>query len=101
MKAPDTLSSIGCMVKDSVRFPDTGGWGYAQFDYDPASDTLKPNTSVQANDAKCGYACHELRRRRTTFSPSMERGERAEDDARRLLHVSLTSRFKVPTALHV
>jgi Cytochrome P460 len=60
VKVPDTLSSIGCMVKDSGRFPDTGGWGYAQFDYDPASDTLTPNTSVQGNDAKCGAACHEL-----------------------------------------
>jgi hypothetical protein len=60
VKVPDILSSVGCMVKDSGRFPDTGGWGYAQFDYDPASDTLTPNTSVQGNDAKCGAACHEL-----------------------------------------
>ena len=27
VKVPDTLSGIGCMVKDSRRFPDTGGWG--------------------------------------------------------------------------
>ena len=60
MKVPDTLSGIGCMVKDSRRFPDTGGWGYAQFDYDPASDTLTPNISLQGSDAKCGHACHEL-----------------------------------------
>jgi hypothetical protein len=60
VKVPDTLSGIGCMVKDSGRFPDTAGWGYAQFDYDPASDTLKPNTSLQESDAKCGHACHEL-----------------------------------------
>jgi hypothetical protein len=60
VKVPDTPSGIGCMVKDSRRFPDTGGWGYAQFDYDPASDTLAPNTSLQGNDAKCGHACHEI-----------------------------------------
>lgn len=60
VKVPDTLSGVGCMVKDSKRFPDTGGWGYAQFDYDPASDTFTPNTSVQENDARCGAACHEL-----------------------------------------
>jgi Cytochrome P460 len=60
VKAPATLSSIGCMVKDSGRFPDTGGWGYAQFDYDSASETLTPNTSLQGNDARCGHACHEL-----------------------------------------
>jgi hypothetical protein len=48
------------MVKDSKRFPDTGGWGWAQFDYDAASDTCTPNTSLQANDAKCGSACHTV-----------------------------------------
>lgn len=57
---PDTLSQIGCMVKDSKRFADSGGWGYAQFDYDSASDTFSPNTAVQANDAKCGAACHTI-----------------------------------------
>ena len=60
VKVPDTLAGVGCMVKDSSRFTDTGGWGYAQFDYDPASDTFTPNTSLQGNDAKCGAACHEL-----------------------------------------
>ncbi len=60
VKVPDTLAGVGCMVKDSSRFADTGGWGYAQFDYDPASDTFTPNTSLQGNDAKCGAACHEL-----------------------------------------
>lgn len=59
VKVPGTISSIGCMVKDSARFPDTGGWGYAQFDYDPAADRLVPNTALQGNDAKCGAACHQ------------------------------------------
>jgi hypothetical protein len=59
VKGPDTLAGVGCMVKDSSRFADTGGWGYAQFDYDPASDTFAPNTSLQGNDARCGAACHE------------------------------------------
>jgi hypothetical protein len=58
VKVPDTLAGIGCMVKDSKRFADTGGWGYAQFDYDAASDTFAPNTSLQGNDATCGAACH-------------------------------------------
>jgi hypothetical protein len=60
VKVPDTLAGVGCMVKDSSSFTDIGGWGYAQFDYDPASDTFTPNTSLQGNDAKCGAACHEL-----------------------------------------
>jgi len=31
-------------------------WGYAQFDYDPASDTFMPNGS----GAKCGAGCHTI-----------------------------------------
>jgi hypothetical protein len=57
---PDTLAGVGFMVKDSRRFPDTGGWGYAQFDYDPKSETFTPNTSLQGNDATCGAACHTI-----------------------------------------
>jgi len=59
---PDKLANIDFMVKDSKRFADSGGWGYAVFDYDAASDTFKPgdskDTPPQGNDAKCGYACH-------------------------------------------
>jgi hypothetical protein len=57
---PDTLAAVGCMVKDSGRFADSGGWGYAQFNYDPASDTFAPDTELQENDAKCGFACHAI-----------------------------------------
>ena len=60
VKVPDTLAGIGFMVRDSRRFPDTGGWGYAQFDHDPASGTFTPNTSIQESDAKCGAACHTI-----------------------------------------
>ena len=51
---PDALKSVSFIEKDTKRFPDTHGWAYAQFLYDAASDTFKPNGS----DAKCGYACH-------------------------------------------
>jgi hypothetical protein len=51
---PDNLKSVSFIEKDTKRFPDTNGWAYAQFLYDPASDTFTPN----GNDAKCGYACH-------------------------------------------
>jgi hypothetical protein len=34
---PDTLADLFFMEKDSKRFPETGGWGYAQFDYAPAA----------------------------------------------------------------
>jgi hypothetical protein len=50
------------MVKDSKRFADSGGWGYAAFEHDAASDTFAPATTAahppQGNDAKCGAACH-------------------------------------------
>ena len=59
---PGTLLNVDFMVKDSKRFADSGGWGYAVFDYDAASDTFTPGTTAgtppQGNDAKCGFACH-------------------------------------------
>jgi hypothetical protein len=62
--APDTQSNVDFMVKDRKRFADSGGWGYAVFDYDPASDTFKPGDLTgkppQGNDAKCGFACHTI-----------------------------------------
>ena len=64
---PGTLVNIDFMVKDSKRFAD-GGWGYAVFDYDAASDTFKPGTMAstppQGNDAKCGAACHTIAKAR-------------------------------------
>jgi hypothetical protein len=39
---PGRLNDISFMVKDSKRFPDTDGWGYAQFRYTPGSRTFKP-----------------------------------------------------------
>jgi cytochrome P460 len=52
---PDTLHDVDFMVRDSRRFP-TGAWGYAQFNYDGASDTFTPLGS----GADCGYACHTI-----------------------------------------
>ena len=59
-----TLHDVDFMVKDSKRFADGGGWGYAVFKYDAASDTFMPGTLAdqppQGNDAKCGVACHTI-----------------------------------------
>ena len=59
---PGTQHDVDFMVKDSKRFADSGGWGWAAFEYDAASDTFKPATQAdkppQGNDAKCGLACH-------------------------------------------
>ena len=53
---PGNLDDVDFIAKDSKRFPDTGGWGYAQFNYDPASDTFTPLGS----GTKCGAACHTI-----------------------------------------
>ena len=59
---PGTLQNVDFMEKNSKRFADSGGWGWAVFDYDAASDTFTPGTLAdkppQGNDAKCGFACH-------------------------------------------
>jgi cytochrome P460 len=59
---PGTLHDVDFMVKDSKRFADSGGWGWAAFEYDAASDTFRPGTMSdqppQGNDAKCGFKCH-------------------------------------------
>jgi hypothetical protein len=52
---PDTFSQAFLMEKDSARFPNTGGWGYALFNYDPASDTF----TADAAPADCGQSCHQ------------------------------------------
>jgi len=61
---PDTLHDVDFMVKDSKRFADSGGWGWAAFKYDTASDTFMPSTTAdtppQGNDARCGLACHTI-----------------------------------------
>ena len=59
---PGDLTEVEFIEKDSKRFPDTHGWGYAMFDYDAASGTFAPATTAskppQGNDARCGAACH-------------------------------------------
>ncbi len=59
---PGALRNVDFMEKDSKRFADSGGWGWAAFDYNAASDTFTPatmsDTPPQGNDAKCGFACH-------------------------------------------
>ena len=65
---PGELLSLEFMEKDSKRFADGGGWGYAVFDYDAGSKTFKPGTTngtpPQGNDAKCGVACHTIAKAR-------------------------------------
>jgi hypothetical protein len=64
LKVPGAQSDVDFMVKDSQRFADSGGWGWAVFKYDAASDTFTPGTLAdeppQGNDAKCGFECHTI-----------------------------------------
>jgi hypothetical protein len=46
---PGTQHDVDFMVKDSKRFADSGGWGWAVFEYDAASNTFTPGTL-----ASCG-----------------------------------------------
>jgi hypothetical protein len=55
VRIPDVLQDVFLIEKDSERFPNTKGWAYAVFDYDPASDSFKPNPTGTVN---CGFACH-------------------------------------------
>jgi len=57
VRIPDTLQDVFLIEKDIKRFPDTNGWAYAVFDYDPATDTFAPNKTGVVD---CGYACHTI-----------------------------------------
>jgi hypothetical protein len=40
--------------KDSRRFPQTGGWGYAVFNHDVATGKMTADSAT----ADCGHVCH-------------------------------------------
>jgi hypothetical protein len=52
---PDVFAQAFVMEKDSRRFPKTGGWGYAVFNYDAASNRFAADPKSLSD---CGNACH-------------------------------------------
>ncbi|MGC1449302.1 MAG: cytochrome P460 family protein [Candidatus Sulfotelmatobacter sp.] len=54
---PDVFAQAFVMEKDSKRFPTTGGWGYAVFNYDAASDKF---TADAKSLSDCGNSCHTV-----------------------------------------
>jgi len=52
---PDVFTQAFVIEKDSKRFPNTGGWGYALFNYDAPSNTF---TADANSPADCGQSCH-------------------------------------------
>jgi len=57
VRVPDTLQDVFFIEKDSKKFPDTKGWAYAVFLYDPASETFTADAKSPVN---CGFACHSI-----------------------------------------
>jgi hypothetical protein len=55
VEVPDVFSQAFVMEKDSKRFAKSGGWGYAVFNYDAASDKFTPDAKSPSD---CGFACH-------------------------------------------
>jgi len=51
---PDLFTQAFVMEKDSNRFTKSGGWGYALFNYEAASDKF----SADPSPSDCGHTCH-------------------------------------------
>ncbi len=51
---PNVFTQAFVMEKDSKRFPKSGGWGYALFNYEAATDKFTADPSP----SDCGHACH-------------------------------------------
>ena len=52
---PGVFSQASVTEKDSKRFPKSGGWGYAVFNYEAASDRF---TADPKSLPDCGHTCH-------------------------------------------
>ena len=68
---PDVFTQAFVMEKDSKNFPKSGGWGYAVFNYEAASDkfTVDP-TGV----SDCGHSCHvKVKAKDYIFHPYQKR----------------------------
>jgi Cytochrome P460 len=52
---PDVFTQAFVMELNSKRFPKTGGWGYATFNYDAKTGQFSPDASAAAD---CGHSCH-------------------------------------------
>jgi hypothetical protein len=55
VEVPDVFKEAFVIEKDSKKFPKSGGWGYAVFNYDAASDKFTPDPKSLSD---CGHTCH-------------------------------------------
>lgn len=51
---PDVFTQAFVIEKNSEKFPNTGGWGYAVFDYDAVTGQFMADAAT----ADCGHSCH-------------------------------------------
>jgi hypothetical protein len=60
---PDDLETVEFIEKDSERFANANGWGYAQFLYDATTDTFTEKGALpeRAANGTC-HACHTIAR---------------------------------------
>jgi hypothetical protein len=56
---PDVLKRVEFIIKDTQRFPDTGGWGFARFVFDAAKRSFSP-FGKDASFAQQCYSCHTI-----------------------------------------
>jgi hypothetical protein len=62
---PDVFTQAFVIEKDSKRFPQSGGWGYALFNYEAASN----NFTADPSPSDCGHACHvAVKAKATSFT---------------------------------
>jgi hypothetical protein len=68
---PDVFKQAFVMEKRSKRFPKSGGWGYAVFNYDAASDKFPADLNSPPD---CGHSCHvAVRAKDYIFHPYQKR----------------------------
>ncbi len=56
---PDVIQRVEFMLKDSKRFKDTGGWGFARFVYDAEKGKYEVFGKSAEDYMQC-FACHKL-----------------------------------------
>jgi len=67
---PGIFTQAFVIEKDSKRFPNTGGWGYALFNYDAATDNFVADPAT----ADCGHGCHvAVNKKDYIFHPYQQR----------------------------
>ena len=68
---PDVFSQAFVMEKDSKRFPKSGGWGYAVFNYEAASDKFSADSKSLSD---WGNVCHvKVKAKDYIFHPYQKR----------------------------